>query len=51
MLDMSNPLEQATHDEIVKLVEAMLGLQKERQGLSPLEEPDQVRNLDRDLQK
>jgi len=48
-IDFGKPAEKSTHDEIVKLVEKMLALQKERQSVRPEEEFDRVRNLEREI--
>ena len=48
-IDFANPAEKSAHDEIVRLVEWMLALQKERQSATPEEEFDRVRNLEREI--
>lgn len=48
-IDFDNPAEKQAHDEIVKLVEKMLALQKERQSVRPEDEYDRVRNLEREI--
>ncbi|MBC7878169.1 MAG: N-6 DNA methylase [Anaerolineales bacterium] len=50
-IDFGNPTEKQTHDEIVKLVEKMLALQKERQAVRPEDDLDHARNLDREIAK
>lgn len=46
-IDFANPAEKSAHDDIVKLVEQMLALQKERQSVRPEEDLDRVRSLER----
>jgi hypothetical protein len=48
-INFDDPAEKSAHDEIVKLVEKMLKLQKERQSVSPEEDYDLARNLDRQI--
>ncbi len=48
-LDFGNPAEKSAHDEIVKLVEKMLALQKERQSVRREDDLDRVRNLEREI--
>jgi hypothetical protein len=48
-IDFANPAEKSAHDEIVRLVTWMLALQKERQSVTPEEEFDRVRNLEREI--
>jgi type I restriction-modification system DNA methylase subunit len=48
-IDFAKPAEKSAHDEIVRLVEWMLALQKERQSVRPEEEFDRVRNLEREI--
>jgi hypothetical protein len=48
-IDFANPAEKSAHDEIVKLVEKMLALQKERQSVRREEDLDRVRNLERQI--
>ena len=48
-IDFGDPAEKSAHDEIVKLVEKMLALQKERQSVRPEDEYDRVRNLERQI--
>lgn len=50
-IDFGNTAEKAMHDEIVKLVEKMLALQKERQAVRPEDDFDHVRNLDREIER
>ena len=47
--DFANPAEKSAHDEIVRLVEWMLALQKERQSVTPEEDDDRARNLEREI--
>jgi hypothetical protein len=44
-----NTIEKSAHDEIVKLVEKMLALQKERQSVRREDDLDRVRNLERQI--
>ena len=48
-IDFDNPVEKSVHDEMVKLVEKMLALQKERQAVRPEDDYDHARNLDREI--
>ncbi len=48
-IDFGNPAEKSAHDEIVRLVEKMLALQKERQSLRREDDLDRVRNLERQI--
>lgn len=48
-IDFGNPAEKSAHDEIVSLVEKMLALQKERQAVTPEEDLDRVRSLERQI--
>jgi hypothetical protein len=48
-IDFSNPAEKAAHDGIVKLVEEMLALQKERQSLDPGKHFDEIRDVERKI--
>lgn len=48
-IDFDNPAEKSAHDEIVKLVEKMLALQKERQAVRPEDDLDHARNLDHQI--
>ena len=48
-IDFENLAEQLAHDEIVRLVEKMLALQKERQSVRREDDLDRVRNLDRQI--
>ncbi len=50
-IDFANPAEKSAHDEIVRLVEWMLALQKERQSVTPEEEFDRVRRLEKQIQQ
>ena len=45
------PAEKSAHDEIVKLVEKMLALQKERQSVKPEEDLDRVRSLEKQIKQ
>jgi len=49
LIDIANPAEKSAHDEIVKLVEKMLALQKERQSVRREDDLDRVRNLEREI--
>lgn len=49
-IDLYNPAEKSAHDEIVKLVQKMLALQKERQTVRPEDDFDRARNLDREIE-
>ncbi len=51
LIDFNNPIDKSAHDEIVKLVEKMLALQKERQSVRPEDEYDRVRILEREIAK
>ena len=48
-IDFGNPAEQSVHDEIVRLVERMLALQKERESMRRDDDLDRVRNLVRQI--
>ena len=48
-IDFESPAEKSAHDEIVKLVEKMLALQKERQTVRREDDLDRVRNLERQI--
>jgi hypothetical protein len=48
-IDFENPAEKSAHDQIVKLVEKMLALQKERLAVRPEEDLDRVRNLEKQI--
>jgi hypothetical protein len=48
-IDFENSAEKSAHDEIVKLVEKMLALQKERQSVRREDDLDHVRNLERQI--
>ena len=48
-IDFGNPAEKSAHDEIVKLVERMLALQKERQSVRREDDLDRVHNLERQI--
>lgn len=48
-IDFENPVEKSAHDEIVKLVEKMLALQKERQSVRREDDLDRVRKLEREI--
>lgn len=50
-IDFDNPTEKKIHDEIVKLVEKMLALQKERQAIRPEDDLDKSRNLNKEIEK
>ena len=50
-IDFANPAEKSAHDEIVKLVEKMLALQKERQSVRREDDLDRVRNLERQIKQ
>lgn len=50
-IDFDNPAEKSAHGEIVKLVETMLALQKERQSVRREDDLDRVRDLERDIEK
>ena len=43
-IDFENTVEKSAHDEIVRLVEKMLALQKERQSVRREDDLDRVRN-------
>lgn len=51
VLDLQKPSEKSAHDEIVKLVEKMLAIQKERQSVRPEDNLDRARNLDRQIKE
>ncbi len=48
-IDFGNPAEKSAHDGIVKLVEKMLELQKERQSVRREDDLDHVRNLEKQI--
>jgi len=48
-IDFANPAEKSAHDEIVKLVEKMLALQKERQSVRREDDLDRARALDKSI--
>lgn len=48
-LDFKNPNDKSAHDKIVKLVEEMLALQKERQSLDPGKHFDEIRDVERKI--
>ena len=48
-INFENPTEKSAHDEIVKLVEEMLALQKEHQALRPEDDFDTFRSLERKI--
>ena len=48
-IDFDKPSEKSAHDEIVKLVEKMLALQKERQAVRPEDDLDRARSLDKQI--
>jgi Eco57I restriction-modification methylase/restriction endonuclease TaqI-like protein len=48
-IDFENPAEKSAHEEIVRLVERMLVLQKERQSVRREDDLDRVRNLERQI--
>ncbi len=48
-IDFDNSAKKSAHDEIVKLVEKMLMLQKEHQAVRPEDDLDRARNLDREI--
>jgi adenine-specific DNA-methyltransferase len=48
-IDFENLAEKLGHDEIVRLVERMLALQKERQSVRREDDLDRVRNLERQI--
>ena len=48
-IDSENLAEKLAHDEIVRLVEKMLALQKERQSVRREDDLDRVRNLERQI--
>jgi len=50
-IDFDNPAEKSAHDEIVKRVEHMLALQKERQSVRPEDDLDRARHVDRQIAK
>jgi type I restriction-modification system DNA methylase subunit len=50
-IDFENAKSKTAHDEIVKLVENMLVLQKERQAVRPEDNLDHARNLDRRIKE
>lgn len=48
-IDFTNPAEKSAHDEIIKLVEIMLSLQKERQSLDPGTHFDEIDEVKRKI--
>lgn len=50
-MDCENSAEKSAHDEIVRLVEKMLALQKERQSVRREDDLDRVRNLERQIEQ
>lgn len=48
-MDFENLAEKSAHDEIVKLVEKMMALQKERQSVRPEDDFDRARELDKSI--
>jgi type I restriction-modification system DNA methylase subunit len=50
-INFENQAEKTAHDEITKLVEKMLVLQKERQAVRPEDDLDNARNLDRRIKE
>jgi hypothetical protein len=50
-IDFANPAEKSAYDEIVRHVEWMLALQKERQSVTPEEEFDRVRVLEKQIRQ
>ncbi len=48
-INFDNPAEKSIHDDIVKLVEKMFAMQKERQSVRPEDNLDHARNLDRQI--
>ena len=48
-IDFENTVEKSAHDEIVRLVEKMLALQKERQSVRREDDLDRVRNLEKQI--
>jgi hypothetical protein len=48
-IDFENPAEKSAHDEIVRLVERMLALQKERGSVRREDDLDRVRTLERQI--
>jgi len=48
-IDFDEPAEKSVHDAIVKLVEKILALQKDRQAVRPEDDFDHARNLDRQI--
>jgi hypothetical protein len=48
-IDFENATEKSAHDEIVKLVEKMLALQKKRQSVRREDDLDRVRSLERQI--
>ncbi|MDP1624199.1 MAG: N-6 DNA methylase [bacterium] len=51
LIDFSKSSEKSAHDEIVKLVEKMLNLQKEYSSLRPEEEHDKFRDLEKKISR
>ena len=50
-MDFENSAEKSARDEIVRLVEKMLALQKERQSVRREDDLDRVRNLERQIEQ
>jgi hypothetical protein len=50
-IDFANPAEKAAHDAIAAKVEQILGLHKERQALDPAAHFDEIRELERRIQR
>ena len=50
-INFESQAEAVAHDEIVKLVDRMLILQKERQAIRPEDDRDIVRNIDRKIKE
>jgi len=50
-IDFGNPTKTSAHDEVVKLVEKILALQKERQSVRPEDDLDRARQLDHQIQQ
>ena len=48
-IDFEDRAEKSAHDQIVRLVEKMLALQKERQSVRREDDLDRVRNLERQI--
>ena len=49
LIDFEKLAEKLVHDEIVRPVEKMLALQKERQAVRREDDPDRVRNLEKQI--